>query len=211
MSISNVNLPLEQIKARMLSFIALAFMVCGSVAIDQISKVHSENTLMKWSHDSDLDQYIGQQYPLGSIGAPPESKDDNRFYLSWGFNYVRNQGAAWGFLHDLKDSIRVPFFTTVTVLAILFVISVLRFTPLSFRLLRYAFTLILSGAIGNFVDRMRLGYVIDWIDVEWNIAGWYYRFPNFNFADSCISIGVALFVIDAIFLERKREKMMAEL
>ena len=66
--------------------------------------------------------------------------------------------------------------------------------------------MILSGAIGNFIDRLRVGYVIDWIDVRWNIAGWSYSFPNFNVADSCISVGVFMLLLDALLLEMLRRK-----
>jgi signal peptidase II len=67
-------------------------------------------------------------------------------------------------------------------------------------------TLILSGAIGNFIDRIRYGFVIDWIDVRWNLLGWRYDFPNFNIADSAITVGVSLLLIDMLILESIRQK-----
>ncbi|MEN9835542.1 MAG: hypothetical protein RL011_1735, partial [Pseudomonadota bacterium] len=82
----------------------------------------------------------------------------------------------------------------------------LRSTPVHHRLAIFSLSLILSGAIGNFLDRVRFGYVIDWIDVRWNLAGWRYDFPNFNFADSCITVGVSLLLIDMLFFERMREQ-----
>jgi signal peptidase II len=69
--------------------------------------------------------------------------------------------------------------------------------------------LILSGAIGNFLDRVRFGYVIDWIDVRWNLLGWRYDFPNFNFADSCITVGVSFLLVDMLILEGLRSRAHA--
>ena len=83
----------------------------------------------------------------------------------------------------------------------------MRSTPAHHRLARFALCLIFSGAVGNFIDRIRLGYVIDWIDVEWNILGWTYNFPSFNVADSCITVGVTLLLFDLLFLEARRKVM----
>ena len=58
--------------------------------------------------------------------------------------------------------------------------------------------LILSGALGNFLDRLTLGYVIDFIDVEWQILGWRHDFAVFNVADIAINIGVLFFIADIV-------------
>jgi signal peptidase II len=74
----------------------------------------------------------------------------------------------------------------------------------SHRLLIGGLTLILSGAIGNVVDRLRLGHVIDFIQVHWGNS----YFPAFNVADSAISVGAALVILDSL-LEHRREKRAA--
>ena len=70
------------------------------------------------------------------------------------------------------------------------------------RLAGLAFGLILGGAVGNLVDRVRLGYVVDFIDVHFR--GWHY--PAFNVADSAITCGVALLIIDVFLISMRREE-----
>ncbi len=218
-------------RARIISIVFLALMVIGSIGLDQVSKVHAQNTLMKWTDDKDPSLYQGQRYPLTTIGSPltrptpaatPEAssagtatevaaadKPSTPFFISFSFNYVRNLGAAWGALSTLPDSVRIPFFYGVTVLAVLLIGVYIRATPIEHRLAIFALTLVLSGAIGNFIDRLRLGYVIDFIDVRWNILGWRYDFPNFNVADSAITCGVAMLIFDMLVLETLRRRVAA--
>ncbi len=220
-------------KAKTRSLIALLIMLVGSVGIDQITKVTAEENLMVWEDSKNLKIYQGREQPVWSIGVPPKSRDEREtMYLAFNFNYVRNQGAAWGFLSDLKDSIRIPFFYIVTLLATLIIGLYLKNTPYHHRTARYALVLVLSGACGNFADRLRLGYVIDFLDFRWNIplpfpitfnidffpkalswfnfsvdlVSWRYNFPNFNWADSMITIGVILLFFDMLYLEARRKK-----
>ncbi|MCB9228756.1 MAG: signal peptidase II [Deltaproteobacteria bacterium] len=213
--------------------IALVLMVLGSVGVDQVTKIVAERELMVWQNPDNLKDYQGKRYPLWSTGELTSPLDESpRFYLSFNFNYVRNQGAAWGFLSDMDDSIRIPFFYLVTCLAILMIFFYLRNTPSHHRLARFTLTLILSGAAGNFLDRVIRGYVIDFLDVRWiiplpfplrfrldffpdfldflnmnvNMSAWRYNFPNFNWADSTITVGVFLLLIDMIILESARKK-----
>lgn len=191
-----------QRKARKLSIIALILMIIGSVAFDQFTKYKSQDTLMVSSSETDLRVYRGKLYPIMSLGTENARTDGP--YLALNFSYVRNPGAAWGFLASMDDKYRVPFFHVITLLSILLIVQYLRLTPWSHLLGRFALALILSGALGNMLDRFVLNYVIDWIDVRWNFFGWYYAFPNFNFADAAISVGAFLFFIDVLFLEKKR-------
>lgn len=202
-----VELDETQKKARILALIMLAIVCLGSIGFDQITKIESEENLMIWQHDSDLKQYRGELYPLWSNGPDTvRPGKDQSFFLAFNFSYVRNQGAAWGVMSDMDDSVRVPFFYFVTLCAVIILLGYLRITPLSHRLARFSLALILSGALGNFIDRVRLGYVIDWLDVRWLIFGWRYNFPNFNFADAAISVGISLLIVDMLFLESKRKK-----
>ena len=186
------------------SVIALILMITGSVGLDQISKQHSQNTLMVWNHKSDTRQYQGQRHELWSTGSPSYNSKD--FYLAFSFNYVRNPGAAWGALQNLPDNVRIPFFYMVTLVAVIIIGVYMKSTPPEHLTARFALSLILSGAIGNFIDRILYGYVIDWIDVRWNLFAWRYDFPNFNIADSAITVGVALLLIDMVILEALRKK-----
>jgi signal peptidase II len=180
-------------------------MMLGSIGLDQASKFHSEETLMAWTHETDPNLYKGSRYPIASVGSVTPGQE-TPVYLYFGFNYVRNLGAAWGALSNLPDNIRIPFFYIVTIVAVFIIGIYIKTTPVEHRLAIFALGLILSGAVGNFIDRLRLGYVIDWIDVRWNLAGWRYDFPNFNVADSAITVGVSFLLFDMLVLESLRRR-----
>ena len=111
----------------------------------------------------------------------------------WHFRYVQNPGAAFGFLSGSTSAWRTPFFTIVSLGAMVFIVSYFRKTTPKQKILRSALALVMGGAIGNFVDRVRLGYVIDFIDWHWYDKA---RWPTFNIADAAISVGVALLLLD---------------
>jgi signal peptidase II len=116
--------------------------------------------------------------------------------------YIRNQGAAFGILSN--STLRVPFFITVAIIALLAILWYLRQLRADQHLAAFALALIFSGALGNLIDRIRLGEVIDFLDVFWNHHHW----PAFNVADSAICVGVALLIGEMWQEERRmrREK-----
>lgn len=123
----------------------------------------------------------------------------------WHFRYVENPGAAWGFLSGAASWFRTPFFLLVSIAAMVFIIVYFRKTQAHQRVLRVALALVFGGAVGNFIDRVRLGYVIDFIDWHWyDKATW----PTFNIADSAISVGVVLMLLD-MQLAKSRERAAA--
>jgi len=194
-------------QANLRTLLAMVLIFVGSVGLDQVSKDYAQSELMTYSHEENIRFYKGQQIPLVSIGD--SDRINSSFFLGLGLNYVRNPGAAWGALSNLPDSIRIPFFYLVTLVAVIIIGLYLKNTPWGHRLARFSLVLILSGAVGNFVDRVVHGYVIDWIDVRWNIGSWRYDFPNFNFADSAITVGVSFLIFDIIVLESRRQKKIA--
>ncbi len=108
--------------------------------------------------------------------------------------YVRNKGAAFGILQTANPAFRDPFFMLVPVVAIS-VISYLYYKlEQGQRLAAFALALVLSGAIGNLIDRLRLSYVIDFMDVHWYEV---YHWPAFNVADSCIVVGVCILFVQS--------------
>jgi signal peptidase II len=120
----------------------------------------------------------------------------------WHFRYVENPGAAWGFLSRTGESFRTPLFLVVSVLAMVFIVAYFRRTDASQRLLRFGLALVFGGAVGNFLDRVRLGYVIDFVDWHWfDKATW----PTFNVADAGISVGVVILLLQSFF-HRKGEE-----
>lgn len=107
---------------------------------------------------------------------------------------VTNRGALFGLLHDLADPYRSTLFTAVPLLAIALMFVFQYRTTIHDLATQSGLALILGGALGNLVDRIRLGYVIDFLDVFVGEHHW----PAFNVADSCICVGVACLVIDLL-------------
>jgi signal peptidase II len=106
--------------------------------------------------------------------------------------YVHNLGAAFSFLAD-QGGWQRWFFTAIAAIASIVFIVWLAKTPKQQALLSAAFALMLSGAVGNLIDRVLFGYVIDFLD----FYGFGYHFPAFNIADSMIFIGAALMIFDS--------------
>jgi signal peptidase II len=120
-------------------------------------------------------------------------------YVTNFFNIVRahNTGAAFSFLASASGWQRW-FFTAIGVGAALFIIYLLRAHP-GQKLFSFALACILGGAIGNVIDRLLHGYVVDFLDFHY--AGWH--FPAFNIADSAITIGAVCLVLDELLRVRR--------
>jgi signal peptidase II len=122
------------------------------------------------------------------------------------FNVVRvhNEGAAFSFLAGASGWQRW-FFTAIGIAASVFIVWMLRSHP-GQKLFAFALSCILGGAIGNVLDRLVHGYVVDWLDFHWSfLAGLFPggHFPSFNLADTFISIGAACLILDEILRIRK--------
>ena len=112
--------------------------------------------------------------------------------------YVRNPGAAFGFLANASPWFRTVFFVIVAVLAIGLIIYYIWESRDDEPGLVFALSLILAGASGNLIDRIRFGEVVDFIDFYISAYHW----PAFNVADSAISVGAIILIIEVI--RRKR-------
>ncbi len=116
--------------------------------------------------------------------------------------HVRNPAAAFGLLRDFPEEFRLPFFVGVSVLAALLVISFYRKLAPGDRLSAVALGLILGGAMGNTLDRVARGEVVDFLHFRlWRNFSW----PDFNFADSFIVVGVALLFVELLAAESDPE------
>jgi len=115
------------------------------------------------------------------------------------FNLVRvhNEGAAFSFLAGASGWQRW-FFTAIGVGAAIFIVWMLKSHP-GQRLFAFAMACILGGAIGNVIDRLVHGYVVDFL--QFHYASWY--FPSFNIADSAITIGAASMILDELLRVRR--------
>lgn len=119
------------------------------------------------------------------------------------FRYAENCGGAWGLLHGASESLRKPFFMVVTLGAVLFIVHLYRGLEANQRSMRWALPLVLGGAIGNLVDRLRLGYVVDFIDMHWRDR---YHWPTYNVADIAITVGIGLMLLEYILGPRAERK-----
>jgi len=115
------------------------------------------------------------------------------------FNLVRvhNSGAAFSFLAGASGWQRW-FFVTLGTVASGFIVWMLKKHPTQ-KLFCFAVTMIMGGAIGNVIDRLLHGYVVDFI--QWHHSGWY--FPAFNLADSAITLGAICLILDEILRVRR--------
>ena len=123
---------------------------------------------------------------------------DSTFITSF-FNIVRahNTGAAFSFLAGASGWQRW-LFTGIGVVATVFIVWMLRSHP-GQKLFSFSLACILGGAIGNVVDRLLYGYVVDFLQLHW--GGWY--FPAFNIADSAITIGAVGLILDELLRVRR--------
>ena len=139
------------------------------------------------------------------------------------FVLAKNKGGAWGLLQGESENVRRPFFLLVSVAAIAFIVTLYRRLQPRQYALKWGLPLVLGGALGNVFDRIRYGYVIDFIDyrADWikkgnELVGKYYpkhvvtdHWPTFNVADIAICVGVALMAIDMLTARRGKKLVPA--
>lgn len=114
--------------------------------------------------------------------------------------HVRNSGAVFGFLSGAVIPGKPYVFALLSGAALTALAYYARTIPREERLPRFALSLVIGGAIGNLIDRVRFGYVVDFVKMYWGNHIW----PNYNVADSAISIGLVLLIVDS-FRPRDRE------
>ena len=108
------------------------------------------------------------------------------------FTYVKNTGVAFGMFPQLNT-----VFTVLSAVVILLMVIFQRTIPPQVWIVHVALGLVMGGALGNLIDRITRGYVVDFLDVNfWPFATW----PVFNVADSAIVVGVAILLVDSFFL-----------
>lgn len=108
--------------------------------------------------------------------------------------FVLNPGAAFSFLATLSERVRNPFFIAISLAAIVLIVVYHSRFAHQHRLASFALALVLGGATGNLVDRLRYGVVVDFLDLHIH----QYHWPVFNVADSAISVGVSLMLLEML-------------
>lgn len=181
--------------------LALLLILVGSVGLDQATKHHAQRDLV---HDRDSQRPLAKSIPVAKLGNAETGP-----YLGLHFTYARNKGAAFSMFHNLDDSIRIPLFYLIYCVATFVIFRILMDLPPYQIYFRFGLIMILSGAIGNILDRIQYGYVVDFLDLDWRLFGWYHDFAIFNIADVAINVGAIAVIID---LNRQRllEKRLRE-
>jgi signal peptidase II len=108
--------------------------------------------------------------------------------------HVRNRGAAFGFLSNADLPYQAALFSILSLLALSAIATYAFKLPAGQRFTQFALALIMGGAVGNLIDRVVHGNVVDFVDVYWRAHHW----PAFNVADSCISIGVVMLILELL-------------
>lgn len=115
--------------------------------------------------------------------------------------HVRNTGAAFGMLNDMQFRYKAGVMVLIAIVALVAVGMYATTLPRGQRVARLGLALILGGAVGNLIDRAMAGYVIDFVDVYWRGI----HFWAFNVADSAITVGVVLMLLDVLGVGRAPE------
>ncbi len=134
---------------------------------------------------------------------------------------TRNPGAAWGMLGNLQpDSLRVGVFVAISIGAVATVLWLARSARPDQRIFLWALSLVLAGAIGNLIDRITVGRVVDFLDfytrAEWMVSrfgcsrAFGCHWPAFNVADICISIGAGLLLLESLLPKRAERAEVLE-
>jgi signal peptidase II len=110
-------------------------------------------------------------------------------------SYVHNSGVAFGFFDEIESVWKPYILAGMAMIAVAVIVIYAMHVPANRRLLRCALAITLGGILGNFVDRIIRGYVVDFIEFHIKDA---FHWPTFNIADSAITIGIALLLIDTI-------------
>lgn len=176
------------------------------VAIDQSTKfaVLDQLTTAFDGGGSKLDIFLSGAPPAGYDGLHFRPKD--RIVLSadsFALSYAENPGAAFGLFGNVPERYRGPLFHLVSIGAVLLVgyyFSQLKGAK-NERFAKWGLPLVLGGALGNYVDRIARGFVIDFLDAHVGDKHW----PAFNVADTAIVVGVALLLIDS-FVRQEPKK-----
>ncbi|HNQ18329.1 MAG TPA: signal peptidase II [Smithellaceae bacterium] len=157
----------------------IIFIVCAAavIAIDQLTKAVITEKLFMYGTHKVIDGFFN-------------------------LVYVMNPGAAFGFLSRTPELFRYSFFIGITVLAMLLIIYYLVKSGNEKAIITLSLALIFGGAVGNLIDRIRFGAVVDFLDFY--IGNWHW--PAFNAADSAITVGAALMLWEMIIARRKKPK-----
>ena len=121
--------------------------------------------------------------------------------------YVKNFGAAFGMLSKVEPNLRHYFFLLMPPFAMTVILFMLKVAPAKETIRKISLCAVFAGALGNYIDRLRFGYVVDFLDFHWYEK---YEWPAFNVADISIVCGVSVLIVLEIIApipEKKKENV----
>jgi signal peptidase II len=173
------------------------------ILLDQWTKYLTVEALTtRFDGTSSVSERLGRLYGE----APPPGYDGLHFRPArhievvpeyFRLRYAENPGAAWGLFGKLPRHIRGPLFHLVSLGAVILIglyFSKLGANPRNERWALWGLPLVLGGALGNYIDRLARGFVIDFLEAHWHDRA---QWPSFNVADAAIVVGVGLLLVDA--------------
>ncbi len=123
-------------------------------------------------------------------------------------SYVRNSGVAFGLFADIQSAWKPYVLAAMAVVAVIVILIYSARMPLNRTLLQLALSITMGGILGNFTDRIMHGFVVDFIEFHINES---FHWPTFNIADSAITIGIALLLIDTVKNPEMEEELQEKL
>ncbi|WP_224368014.1 signal peptidase II [Hyalangium versicolor] len=184
-------------------YLILLVITLGVIALDQWSKYDVVGELTTRfdglnSTGERLKAMYGEPPPLGVDGRHFRSKRSVELSESFlRLRYEENPGAAWGMFRNLPPNLRGPLFHAVSIGAVILIgyyFSKLSGTEPKERWALWGLCLVLGGALGNYIDRVARGFVVDFVQAHWMDKAYW---PSFNVADMAICVGVGMLILDA--------------
>lgn len=191
-------------------YIYLIVITLGVIALDQWTKYTVVSDLTTrfdglGSTGERLSAMYGEPPPLGMDGRHFRSKRSVELIDSYlRLRYEENPGAAWGLFRNLPQNMRGPLFHVVSLGAVVLIgyyFSKLSGTNPAERWALWGLCLVLGGALGNYIDRLGRGFVVDFVQAHWKDQAYW---PSFNVADIAISVGVGMLILDSLVRKEKR-------
>jgi len=179
-------------------FLALLLLTGVTLPLDQWTKMSARHDFLVHEDESDTTIYQGRREELISGEYGP-------FWFTLHQTYVRNHGASWGFWAALSPPIRIPFLIGAGILiAGALIWSAYQLILAGQRWPALFVCGIVAGSIGNFIDRVRLGYVVDFLTFKCRLMSQPFYLPSFNVADIVIVFSL-FFLISTLFLDRNKK------
>ncbi len=122
-------------------------------------------------------------------------------------HYVRNEGIAFGLFHSFESQWKPVVLSVMAIIAVVIVLYYIWQTPVEERRVFASLGMLLGGILGNFVDRLFHGYVVDFLEFHWQDS---FSWPTFNIADAAITTGVILIIYESFFGRQEHRQQETE-